>query len=194
MKRDDVLGSLARERARLLDAVDALGPRAGTASVTEPSGGWTAKDVLAHLIHYAGQIAWALGEPGDPPAYVLAETRRLSGQEWNERAVAHWRDTPLDDVRAEFERNVDAMVRRVEDLTDGELLATDRVPWPGRAPSAVAVHRTRHVPRRVASARRADRTGRDGVTDSGPEQASTQPRTARAPVPARARAASLPRT
>ena len=79
MTRDDVLGSLARERKRLLDAVDALGPRADTASVTEPSGGWTAKDVLAHLIHYAGQIAFALGAELTPPAYVLRETARLTG-------------------------------------------------------------------------------------------------------------------
>jgi hypothetical protein len=131
MKRDDVLGSLARERARLLDAVDALGPRADTASVTEPTHGWTAKDVLAHLIHYAGQIAFALGAELTPPAYVLRETERLTGEQWNERAVAFWRDTPLDDVRPEFERHADLIAGRVALLSDDDLLATDRVPWPG---------------------------------------------------------------
>jgi hypothetical protein len=130
MTRDDVLEALGRERARLLDAVDALGPRATTAHVTEADG-WTAKDVLAHLIHYAGQIAWALGAQIEPPAYVLAETERLSGQEWNERAVAFWQETELDDVRNEFERNVELLVGRIEVLSDDDLLATDRIPWPG---------------------------------------------------------------
>ena len=132
MTRDDVLGSLARERARLLDAVDALGPRADTVSVTEPTDGWTAKDVLAHLIHYNGQIAFALGAQGDgPPAYVLGVTERLSGQQWNERAVEFYAAWTLDDVRAAFERNNEMIAERVALLSDDDLLATDRVPWPG---------------------------------------------------------------
>jgi hypothetical protein len=131
MKRDDVLDALARERKRLLDAVDALGPRADSASVTEPSGGWTAKDVLAHLIHYAGQIAFALGAELTPPEYVLREPERLTGEQWNERAVAFWRDSSLDDVRADFERKADLIAERVALLSDEDLLATDRVPWPG---------------------------------------------------------------
>ena len=133
MRRDEVLDALARERGRLLRAVDALGPRATTANVTEPGSatGWTARDVLAHLIHYAGQIAWALGAELSPPEYVLRETEQLSAQQWNERAVAFWRDTPLEDVRTEFERNVDLLADRVGQLSDDDLLATDRVPWPG---------------------------------------------------------------
>ena len=131
MKHDEVLDALARERARLLSAVEALGPRADTASVTKPDDGWTAKDVLAHLIHYAGQIAWALGAELTPPSYVLRETERLTGDQWNDRAVAHWRERSLDDVRVEFERNADLIVQRVATLSDEDLLATDRIPWPG---------------------------------------------------------------
>lgn len=133
MTASEVLEAIRRERTRLLEAVDALGPRASTANVTEPdkTTGWTAKDVLAHLIHYTGQIAWALGAELTPPEYVIRETRQLTGQEWNERAVDFWRDASLDDVRAEFERNVDLLVGRVELLGDDDLLATDRIPWPG---------------------------------------------------------------
>lgn len=130
MKSQEVLDAIARERARLLDAVDALGPRASTVFVTEEDG-WTAKDVLAHLIHYAGQVAFGLGAQLEPPAYVLAETNQLSGQEWNERAVAFWSDSSLDDVRAEFESNVDLLVERVRTKTDDDMLATDAIPWPG---------------------------------------------------------------
>jgi hypothetical protein len=131
MKAEEVLDALRQERARLLDAVDALGPRATTASVTEPADGWTAKDVLAHLIHYTGQIAWALGAELTPPEYVLRETEQLTGEQWNERAVAFWADATLDDVRTEFERNADLLTERVRLLSDDDLLATDRVPWPG---------------------------------------------------------------
>ena len=94
----EVLEGLQRERIRLLAAVDGLGSRAETVWVTEPNG-WTAKDVLAHLIHYDGQIAFALGAEGDgPPEYVLGVTERLSGKEWNKRAVAFYRGWTLADL------------------------------------------------------------------------------------------------
>ena len=132
MKREDVLSSLARECKRLLDAVDALGPRAETVWVTERDG-WTAKDVLGHLIHYNGQIAFALGaqDGSGPPAYVLGVTQRLPGEEWNRRAVEFYRGWTLADVRESFERNNEMIAKRVALLSDDDLLATDRVPWPG---------------------------------------------------------------
>lgn len=87
---DEVVRSMERECQDLLAAFDALGSEAAT--VTATSDGWTAKDTLAHLIHYAGQVAWALGAKLQPPAYVLANAqRRPSGDEWNALAVAHFR-------------------------------------------------------------------------------------------------------
>lgn len=132
MKTAEVLEGVTRERTRLLAAVDALGARATTVFVTEEDG-WTAKDVLAHLIHYLGQIAFGLGAKLEPPAYVAGVTERLSAQEWNDRAVAFWRDEPMTEVRAEFERVADLLVDRIRLLSDEEMLATDTVPWaPGR--------------------------------------------------------------
>lgn len=132
MKTREVLEGIERERARLLDGINALGPKASTDWVTEADG-WTAKDVLAHLIHYVGQIAFGLGAEVEPPAYVVGVTERLSGQEWNERAVAFWIDAPLDEVRAEFERLVDILVDRVGQHTDEQMQATDAIAWaPGR--------------------------------------------------------------
>ncbi len=49
MTTQEVLDAIAREQLRLLAAVDTLGDRASTLAVTEE--GWSAKDVLAHLIH-----------------------------------------------------------------------------------------------------------------------------------------------
>ena len=131
MDTASVVGRLAAERDGLIGAVDALGPRAATAFVTEPDG-WTAKDVLAHLIHYLGMIAFALGAPERPPAYVTAETRRLSGQEWNERAVEFWRDVSLEQVRTEFLRLVDQVVMFAALKSDDDMAADHGLPWAPR--------------------------------------------------------------
>jgi hypothetical protein len=133
MKTQEVLDGISQQRARLLNAIDALGPRASTSFVTE-EGGWTAKDVLAHLIHYAGQIASGLGALLEPPAYVVGVQERLSGEEWNDRAVAFWRDTPVQEVRTEFERIVDLLVDQVRARSDEEMHATDAIPWAPNRP------------------------------------------------------------
>ena len=123
-----VLDRIQTERDLLLAAIAQMGELATTEFVTEP-GGWTAKDVLAHLIHYAGQIAFVLGAPERPPAYVVAETRRLSGQEWNQRAVEFWRDATLDEVRTEFERLVTQLIAAAAMKTDAEMRADHGLPW-----------------------------------------------------------------
>jgi hypothetical protein len=128
-----VVDAIERERDRLLAAVAALGPRAASVPVTEPDG-WTAKDVLAHLIHYAGQVAFGLGAPETPPPYVLAARERLSAQEWNERAVAYWADFTLEQVLAEFVRIVDRVIEFAALRTDEEMNQTDATPWAGDRP------------------------------------------------------------
>ena len=97
MKTDDVLGEISNERARLLQAIEALGERATSAQVNE--GGWTAKDVLAHLIHWLGQVAFGLGARLEPPSYLTTIKGRPSGDEWNALAVGHYRNSSLDQVR-----------------------------------------------------------------------------------------------
>ena len=85
----EVLDGIARERARLEAAVRSLGKGASTTQVTAE--GWTAKDVLGHLIHWASQIAFALGAKLEPPSYVVNAKDRPSGDdEWNARATAHY--------------------------------------------------------------------------------------------------------
>lgn len=123
-----VLERVRAERDRLLAAIDELGDGATTLSVTEP-GGWTAKDVLAHLIHYLGMIASVLGASEKPPAYVVAESRRLSGQEWNERSVEFWRPVELTVVRAEFVRLVDQLLSAAATKPDEQMRANHGLPW-----------------------------------------------------------------
>ena len=101
MKTDDVLDKIGSERARLLQAIEALGASATSAPVTEE--GWTAEDVLAHLVHWLGQVSFALGAQLQPPSYVTTVNARLSGDEWNARAVDHYKSLSLDEIRLEFE-------------------------------------------------------------------------------------------
>jgi hypothetical protein len=131
MRRDEVLAAVARERARLDAAIDALG--AGAETVVTP-GGWTAKDVLAHCIHWAGQIAWGMGAKLEPPAYVVGVEGRPSADEWNRLAVAAHAGRPLADVRAELDRAVDALLEQVRLRSDEQMFATDAIPWGGGRP------------------------------------------------------------
>ncbi len=135
MKTAHVVDGLVRERERLLGAFDALGESAATVAVTEESG-WTAKDVLAHLIHYCGQIAFGLGAELEPPSYVVEVQEQLTAQEWNERAVAFWHDADIDRVRSEFDRNAELLIEQVRLIPDEAMAANAKrtVPWAYDAP------------------------------------------------------------
>jgi hypothetical protein len=139
----EVPDAIARERERLMKAIDALGSAASTVPVTEE--GWKAKDVLAHLIHWATQIAFGLGAQVQPPVYMIEERRRRelagvdatrmpTGEEANALAVAHYRDVPLAELRAELGSLVEAIVKRACLRTDEEMNATDAIPFAGARP------------------------------------------------------------
>lgn len=141
MTTQEVLDAIVRERARLVSAIDALGDGAMTVSQTDE--GWTAKDVLAHTIHWVGQIAFGVGAALQPPAYVIEETKRRetagiarppTADEWNALAVASFRGASLEAVRAQFDHIVDALVERVRLRSDAEMDATDAIPWAGALP------------------------------------------------------------
>ncbi len=142
MTTAEVLNAIARERERLMNAVDALGERAASVRVTEE--GWLAQDVLAHLVHWATQIAFGLGAAVRPPVYMMQERERRklaglsddmpTGDESNALAVAHYHGVPIEDVRAEFDQLVDALVARVRQRTDDEMNTTDAIPWAGKRP------------------------------------------------------------
>ena len=140
MTTQQVLSASTREHARLTTLIAALGSGASTIRVTED---WTAKDVLAHLIHWANHVAFGLGAAVDPPTYIRDERRRrhLAGlsnttpndAESNSLAVAFHSRRSLDSVSDEFERVVDALISRVRRRTDDEMNATDAIPTdPGR--------------------------------------------------------------
>lgn len=132
MTTAEVVAAVKSEYARLTAAVDALGPRATTVAVTPE--GWTAKDVLGHCIHWAGQIAHGLGAQVTPPGYLKGISGRPSGTEWNAMAVGYFRDHSLDAVRGELNQTVDALLAKAATLTDAEMNASDSIPWAGARP------------------------------------------------------------
>ncbi len=110
MSTQEVLDAIARERARLERALGALGAQVSTLPVTAE--GWTAKDVVGHMNHWAGQIAFGLGAKLEPPEYVTGVSDRASGDEWNARAVVFYRDQPYPQVKARFDQIVEMLVTR----------------------------------------------------------------------------------
>jgi hypothetical protein len=131
MTTEDVLQAIARERVRLRSAVARLGDVAPTAIVV---GDWTAKDVLAHLIHWAGQLAFSLGAPMHPPAWVIASTDKPSDDEWNRRVVAFYRATSFEHVQRDLDAVIDALLERISQQSDDKMNATDVIPWAGARP------------------------------------------------------------
>lgn len=127
MTTDEVIEAIERERARLLAAVDAFGEHATTRAVTGE--GWTAKDVLAHTIHWASQVAFALGARVEPAAYIRATEGRPTGDEWNALAVAFHSARSLADVRSDFDAVVTLIIERARLRTDDEMKATGAIPW-----------------------------------------------------------------
>lgn len=130
MTRDEVLEAVERERAHLLQRVDAVGD-----GVPVNDFGWTVKDVLGASIHWVGMIAFGMGAKLTPPSYVIGiPGPTLSGEEWNARAIEHYSSWSFDDVRTEFNRNADALVEQTRARTDDEMSATDSLPWAGNRP------------------------------------------------------------
>jgi hypothetical protein len=128
MTRDEVVAAVERERARLVELVQRLAREAETRPVTE--GGWTARDVLAHCIHWVGQLAFGLGATREPPPYVTeAGSARLPADEWNRRVVESYADVPLDRVLADFDGATDAVLERVRLMSDDDVNASGRLPW-----------------------------------------------------------------
>ena len=130
MTREEVIAASTRERSHRLELVDRRGADAARRAVTD--GGWTAKDTLAHCIHWAGQLAFGLGAAMHPPAWVeSAGEERPDGDGWNKRVVDHYRAMPLAVVRRDFDTVVDAILdrlRRRADL-DVEARANTVIPW-----------------------------------------------------------------
>jgi hypothetical protein len=132
LRRHELLSELRRERRALDDTLALLPVRHMTrAGVTR--GGWSVKDVLAHLIEWQRMnLDWyAAGLRGEKPAmpapgYTLRELPRLNQMIYRKH---HRRSLQavLRDYRSYHER----VVALVEALSDEDLVTVGRFSWTG---------------------------------------------------------------
>jgi hypothetical protein len=134
LRKHDLLDEIRRERSALDDALALLTPRQMTkAGVTR--GGWSVKDVLAHLVEWQQMnLDWyAAGLRGEKPAmpapgFTLRELPRLNAMIYRKH---HRR--PLQAVLSDYKCYHDRVIALIEALSDDDLVTLKRFSWTGPA-------------------------------------------------------------
>ncbi len=126
MTKDELIASIRRDRATL----DALVASLDEAQMTTPAldGGWSVKDVLAHISAWEELCASWLDAAGRGETPDRPEVRNVD--ETNARVYAAAKDTPLALVLARSRTSYEAMLRAVEALSDADLADEQRFGWP----------------------------------------------------------------
>jgi hypothetical protein len=132
LRKQDLLSEIERERRALDDTLALLSTRQMTrAGVTR--GGWSVKDVLAHLVEWQQMnLDWyAAGLRGEKPAmpapgYTLRELPRLNAMIYRK----HHRRS-LQAVLRDFASHHDRVVALIESLSDTDLVTLGRFSWTG---------------------------------------------------------------
>jgi hypothetical protein len=130
--RTELLSEITRERRALDDALALLSAREMTrAGVTR--GGWSVKDVLAHLVEWQQMnLDWyAAGLRGEKPAmpapgYTLRELPRL-----NEMIYRKHHRRSLQAVLSDYRSYHQRIVELIEALPDADLVTLGQFSWTG---------------------------------------------------------------
>jgi hypothetical protein len=132
LRRHDLLVEIQHERAALDDTLKLLTPR----QMTRPGvtrGGWSVKDVLAHLVAWQQlNLGWyEAGRRGERPAmpapgFSLRELPRL-----NEMLYRKHHRRSLSVVLADYDAYHKRIVALIRGLTDGDLVTLERFSWTG---------------------------------------------------------------
>ena len=127
--REALLAELRAERERVERTFDELGADAARPSA---DGGWSPKDVLAHLIGWNDAALQLLG--------LRPKVAEWPGQDgWNQRSVERYAALPIDAVRAAYADINDELQRAVASSSDEELDRTGRFDFSPTATAADAV-------------------------------------------------------
>jgi hypothetical protein len=132
LKQKDLLAAIELERG-LLDETLASVPKRLMTRKGVTRGGWSVKDILAHLAEWQRMnLDWyAAGLRGETPempapGYTWRDLPRLNGMIYRKQSRRSLRAV-LDDYRSYHERTV-ALVRT---LTDADLVTLHRFAWTG---------------------------------------------------------------
>jgi len=132
LQKKALLAEIERERAALDATLALLGPR----QMTRPGvtrGGWSVKDVLAHLVAWQQlNLGWyeagLSGEkpPIPAPGYTLRDLPRF-----NQMLYRKHRRRSLKAIRADYAEYHQRVVDLIERLPDADLVTLGRFAWTG---------------------------------------------------------------
>jgi hypothetical protein len=132
LPKKELLSEIQRERTALNETLALLSTR----QMTQPGitrGGWSVKDVLAHLIEWQQMnLDWyAAGLRGERPAmpapgYTLRELPRL-----NQMIYQKHRRRSLQAVIHDYESYHQRVLELIESLPDADLVTLERFSWTG---------------------------------------------------------------
>ena len=132
LRKRDLLEEIGRERAALDETLRLLTPR----QMTQPGvtrGGWSVKDVLAHLVAWQRlNLGWyAAGLRGEEPAmpapgYTLRDLPRF-----NQMLYRKHHRRSLRAITADYIAYHQRMVDLIEELSDSDLVTLGRFNWTG---------------------------------------------------------------
>jgi hypothetical protein len=132
LRKQELLNEVQLERTALDDTLALLTPRQMTrAGVTR--GGWSVKDVLAHLVEWQQMnLEWyAAGLRGEKPAmpapgFTLRELPRL-----NEMIYRKHHRRSLQDVLLDYKSYHERIIALIEALPDSDLVTLGGFSWTG---------------------------------------------------------------
>ncbi len=132
LSKPELLVEISLEKGKL----DLLLDRLNANEMTEPGvtpGGWSVKDILAHLIGWQRMIlsfhdAEKRGDCPEVPGHGLTwrETPKL-----NSLIFEQYRLTPLDEILSGFETHHEEMLGLIDETSDADFVAVGKFRWAG---------------------------------------------------------------
>jgi hypothetical protein len=132
LRKIELLDEIKREREALDDTLALLTKRQMTQSgVTR--GGWSVKDILAHLVEWQQMnLDWyEAGLRGEKPAIPAPGITMRELPRLNEMIHKKHHRRSLQDIWRDYEQNHERIVALIGRLTDEELVTLGRYSWTG---------------------------------------------------------------
>lgn len=117
------------------DLLEGVLARLNAEQMEEPAlaGGWSAKDTLAHITAWEGRLLKALRAKAEGDVTQIQQLSLESESEptddVNERWYMESKETPLPDVRRDFNRSYEEVLRELEAVPEAGLLEPGRAEW-----------------------------------------------------------------
>jgi hypothetical protein len=132
LRKKELLAEIMLERGALDDTLALLTKRQMTRSgVTR--GGWSVKDILAHLLEWQQMnLDWyEAGLRGERPAIPAPGMTMRELPRLNETIYRKHHRRSLQEVWQDYHQNHERIVALIETLTDEELVTLERYSWTG---------------------------------------------------------------